>query len=183
MLPVLADMPPDMQERVVCSISAAIKYEVPANIILAIAEQEGGKPGQHVRNTNGTQDVGPMQFNAAYLATLSKYGITAEHVTGAGCYPYDLAAWRVRKHLHDDSGDLWTRASNYHSRTEKHNAIYRNSLKYKALKWANWLEKHFVTMEVEDYNIHNKATASRTPTVRQETERVTSLPRMIIPVN
>ncbi len=52
-----------------CSISAAVKYEVPANIVLAVAEKEAGKPGQWVRNTNGTHDVGPMQFNTTYLPT------------------------------------------------------------------------------------------------------------------
>ena len=41
----MMDLPPDMQERVVCSITAAIKYEIPANILLAIVEKEGGKPG------------------------------------------------------------------------------------------------------------------------------------------
>ncbi|MBK9663459.1 MAG: conjugal transfer protein TrbN, partial [Nitrosomonas sp.] len=59
----MMDLPPDMQERVVCSIAAAIKNEIPANILLAIAEKEGGKPGQWVRNNNGTYDVGVMQFN------------------------------------------------------------------------------------------------------------------------
>jgi hypothetical protein len=59
----MMDLPPDMQERVVCSITAAIKYEIPANILLAIAEKEGGKPGQWVSNSNGTHDVGSMQFN------------------------------------------------------------------------------------------------------------------------
>ena len=33
-----ADLPPQLQERVVCSISAAVKYEVPVNIVWAIAE-------------------------------------------------------------------------------------------------------------------------------------------------
>ena len=70
----MMDLPPDMQERIVCSISAAIKYEIPANILLAIAEKEGGKPGQWVKNSNGTHDVGSMQFNTAYLQDLSKYG-------------------------------------------------------------------------------------------------------------
>jgi len=37
------DLPPDQQERIVCSITAAIKYEIPANILLAVAEKEGGK--------------------------------------------------------------------------------------------------------------------------------------------
>ena len=68
-----------MQERVVCSITAAVKYEIPVNILLTIAEKEGGKPGQWVRNRNGTYDIGPLQFNAAYLKDLSKYGITAPY--------------------------------------------------------------------------------------------------------
>lgn len=74
----MMDLPPDMQERIVCSITAAVKYEIPANILLAIAEKEGGKPGQWVNNRNGTHDVGSMQFNTKYLQDLSKYGITTE---------------------------------------------------------------------------------------------------------
>ena len=142
------DLPPPIQERVVCSISAAAKYEVPANIVLAVAEKEGGKPGQWVRNTNGTHDVGPMQFNTAYLSTLARYGITADHVAAAGCYPFDLAAWRLRQHIKNDSGDLWTRAANYHSRTYIYNTTYRADLMVKAVKWADWLTVRFVTYDV-----------------------------------
>ena len=76
----MIDLPPNMQERVVCSITAAVKYEIPANILLAIAEKEGGKPGQWVRNSNGTHDVGSLQFNTRYLQDLSRYGITPDHV-------------------------------------------------------------------------------------------------------
>ena len=61
-----------------CAVSAAVKYEVPANIVLAVAEKEGGKPGQWVRNTNATYDIGSMQFNTAYIRTLARYGIGAE---------------------------------------------------------------------------------------------------------
>lgn len=136
-----------MQERVVCSITAAVKYEVPANIVLAVAEQEAGKPGQWVENTNGTQDVGPMQFNTAYLAELRKYGITAKDVAQGGCYSYDLAAWRLRGHLRNDQGDIWTRAANYHSRTPQYNAVYRASLIKRAGKWENWLVARFPTFD------------------------------------
>lgn len=148
MLPFIADLPPQLQERVVCSISAAVKYEIPANIVLAVAEKEGGKPGQWVRNTNGTHDVGPMQFNTTYLAELSRYGITANDVAMAGCFAFDLAAWRLRGHIRNDKGDLWTRAANYHSRTPRYNTVYRSDLMRRALKWANWLEAHFVTLDV-----------------------------------
>lgn len=137
----VVDLPPHIQERVVCSIAAAIKYEIPANILLAIAEKEGGKPGQWVRNSNGTHDVGSMQFNTTYLKDLSKYGITPDHLSAAGCYAFDLAAWRIRLHIKKDQGDIWTRAANYHSRTPKYNAKYRADLMTKAVKWADWLEK------------------------------------------
>lgn len=142
------DLPPQHQERIVCSISAAVKYEVPANIVLAVAEKESGKPGQWVKNSNGTHDVGPMQFNTSYLGDLARYGITANDVAAAGCYSFDLAAWRLRQHIRNDKGDLWTKAANYHSRTPKYNQVYRADLIVKAVKWADWLEARFVTYDV-----------------------------------
>jgi hypothetical protein len=142
------DLPPQLQERVVCSIAAAVKYLVPANIVLAVAEKEAGKPGQWVRNTDGTHDVGPMQFNTAYLRDLFGYGITPDDVAAAGCYAYDLAAWRLRQHIKKDRGDLWTRAANYHSRTPQYNAVYRVDLIVKAVRWADWLEARFVTVDL-----------------------------------
>jgi hypothetical protein len=142
------DLPPQLQERVMCSIAAAVKYEVAANIVLAVAEKEGGKPGQWVRNANGTADVGSMEFNTAYLRELVRYGITAQHVAAAGCYPYDLAAWWLRMHIKNDAGDLWTRAANYHSRTPQYNAIYRADLIHRAVKWADWLEARFPTHDL-----------------------------------
>jgi len=50
-----------------------------------------------------------MQFNTAYLKTLGRYGISPEDVARAGCYAYNLAAWRIRGHLIRDQGDIWTR--------------------------------------------------------------------------
>ena len=148
----VADLPPQLQERVVCSITAAVKYQIPANIVLAVAEKEAGKPGQWVRNTNGTHDVGPMQFNTAYLRDLAGYGITPDDVAAAGCYAFDLAAWRLRQHIKKDRGDLWTRAANYHSRTPQYNATYRADLLVKSRRWADWLEARFVTVEVTKAN-------------------------------
>ncbi|EEC2753742.1 conjugal transfer protein [Salmonella enterica] len=147
-VPVL-DIPPEQVERVVCSITAAIKYQIPANLMLAVAEQEGGKPGleNKNRNDNGTYDTGPMQFNTVYLKDLEKYGITAEDVSQPGCYSYDLAAWRIRGHIKNDSGDIWTKAANYHSRTPYYNQIYRNLIIPKAAKWEKWIEARFNTFD------------------------------------
>jgi hypothetical protein len=140
--------PPELQDRIICSIAAAVKYRVPANIVLAVAEKEGGRPGQWKPNRNGTYDVGSMQFNTAYLTDLAGYGITASDVATAGCYSFDLAAWRLRQHLYKDKGDLWTRAANYHSRTPQYNHVYRADLIQKASKWADWLNARFVTFDM-----------------------------------
>ena len=147
MLDFLVALGPQGQERVVCSIAAAIKYEIPANALLAVAEMEGGRPNQRVSNTNGTEDVGPLQFNTGYLQSLARYGITEADVSGAGCYPYQLAAWRLRHHIREDDGDLWTRVSNYHSRTPTYNAQYRQSLIPRAARWADWLQAHYPTKD------------------------------------
>jgi hypothetical protein len=144
----LPDLPPRFAEPIACGISAAARYEIPANVLLAVAEKEGGKAGQWVRNTNGTFDVGAMQFNTTYLKSLGRYGIRAPDVAGPGCYPFELAAWRIRRHIKTDSGDLWTRVSNYHSRTPRYNAIYRADLIKRAAKWADWISLHPQTYDV-----------------------------------
>lgn len=165
------DLTPQLEERVVCSISAAAKYQIPANIVLAVAEKEAGKPGQWVKNSNDTYDVGVMQFNTSYLSDLKKYGITAQDVAAEGCYAYDLAAWRLRKHILKDKGDLWTRAANYHSKTERYNSIYRADLKAKAATWADWLDTNFVTV---NYAVSTKA-AARAATAPQITALVSTV--------
>lgn len=139
------DIPPAQQELVSCALGAALAYDVPANILLAIAEKEAGKPGQWVRNGNGSYDVGALQFNTSYLHELKRFGISASDVAAPGCYPFRLAAWRIRGHLRNDMGDIWTRAANYHSRTPRLNARYRADLVRRASRWVIWLDTYFPT--------------------------------------
>lgn len=188
-----AYLSPYIQERIVCSIAAAIHYDVPVNIVLAVAEKEAGKPGQWVRNTNGTHDVGAMQFNTRYLKGLTaQYGITENDVAAAGCYAYDLAAWRLHGHLQKDTGDIWTRAANYHSRTPYYNAVYRADLISKAYKWAKQLNT-LLSGDVEKMNATiimlatpaTKIAKTKVPEKTKLTARVVALntiykPRQII---
>lgn len=150
MLPDLPDMPSQQQEMVVCSIAAGIAYDVPVNIVLAVAQQESGKPGQWVRNDNGTFDIGVMQFNTSYLRELEPYGISASDVAAPGCFPYQLAAWRLRGHLREGRGDIWTRAANYHSRTPRFNQRYRVQLIRRASAWEQWLGAQFPVHLVDE---------------------------------
>ncbi|MCX8657366.1 hypothetical protein J3U08_11245 [Gilliamella sp. B2894] len=137
------NLPPEMQNSVICAISAATQYEIPVNIFLAVVEQEGGKPGQYVKNKNGTYDIGPLQFNTDYIKTLAKYNITFKDVEGLNdsCYPYYLAAWRIRLHIKNDKGSLFQKVANYHSKTHKFNLIYQNNLIKRSQKWDVWLSR------------------------------------------
>lgn len=161
-----ADIPPAIYEKVVCSIAAAAKYGVPANIILAVAQREGGKPGQWVRNTNATYDVGSMQFNTSYIRTLARYGIGTADVAKAGCFSFDLAAWRIRGHIKNDRGDIWTRVANYHSRTPRYNARYRAGIMVNARQWGNWLSARFKTYDTLTVTPQTIAAVKATPATR-----------------
>lgn len=132
------------QAGILCAIAASIHYHVPADGLLAVYQAENGHSGQWVRNTNGTYDIGPMQFNTAYLATLRKYGIKPEDVQNTGqCYPFELAAWRIHAHIQNETGDLWTRIAHYHSSSPEHVAPYRARLMVYARRWRKWLEENF----------------------------------------
>ena len=132
--------------------------------------RRGRKGGGHARSMGAqyrrSHDVGTMQFNTAYLRDLAPYGITAKDVAASGCYPYDLAAWRLRGHIKNDEGDIWTRAANYHSRAPQHNATYRADLRVKAKKWADWLAARFVTIDVT-----KNATGSATTAIPRQAAR------------
>lgn len=133
--------PPDVQTRIVCSISAAQSFGLPPSVVLAVAQIEGGRPGLARRNANGTYDLGPMQLNTAWLAELRPYGVDPRWALGYGCYPYQLAAWRIRGHLLRDGGDYWTRVADYHSRTPGVNGPYRTQVIISAGRWEVWLRQ------------------------------------------
>jgi hypothetical protein len=41
-------------------------------------------------NANGTYDLGSMQLNTAWLASLARYGVPARAALATGCYSYQL---------------------------------------------------------------------------------------------
>ena len=70
----ISDLPPTIpidDARIYCSVEAVARYFLPSEPVYAVALTEGGRPGVAVENTNGTCDLEYMQFNTAYLKTLS----------------------------------------------------------------------------------------------------------------
>jgi Transglycosylase SLT domain len=128
-----------------CVIQAAIKQDVPANILLAIASKENGKNGQLVRNTNGTLDVSHFQINTAtFRQELAPYGVTLADLQWRGCYNAEVAAFLLKKRLTErGTQDFWTKAANYHSRTPRYNRVYRADLMRLSSEWANWMKQNY----------------------------------------
>jgi hypothetical protein len=170
----LITSPSAVVERVPCSLGAALRYGLPANVVLAVAEQEGGRPGQWVANSNGTFDVGTLQFNTAYLRTLARYGIGPTEAARPGCYAYHLAAWRLRRHLAHDAGDVWTRAANYHSRTPSLNAEYRAQIMPRGARWASWLKARWPNLPLAATSVVAGAAATPGPLARRASPRSTT---------
>lgn len=148
--------PSEVQARIVCSIQAAQRYGLPPAVLLAVAQIEGGRAGMARRNRNGTLDLGPMQLNTAWLATLRPYGVDPRWALAGGCYPYELAAWRIRRHLLQDRGDYWTRVANYHSRTPSQNRPYRAQVIISATRWDSWLQR-VRAAQVQQARAHERA--------------------------
>lgn len=80
-------------DALVCLEQAAARYQVPERLLWAIISKEGGKPGTQSRNTNGTLDLGPAQVNTSWLPQLTKFGITASHLTYDYCLNVGVSAW------------------------------------------------------------------------------------------
>jgi hypothetical protein len=103
---------------------------------------EGGRPGQWVRNANGTHDIGPMQINTINLGDIARQAqVTPDHVAYAltvnGCSNVAVGAWFLRRKINEAGGDIWKGVAWYHSRTpEKGNAyvnrVNRNHLRIQA---------------------------------------------------
>lgn len=135
-----------------CVLEASVRRDVPANVLLGIAQIEGGKEGMVKPNANGSFDFGRFQINSIHLKELARYGVSQDvakyYLVRDGCYSAEMAAYRLKRCLVENPGkEFWERAACYHSRTPKFNVIYREKLKPVALRWADWLSKNYQVRE------------------------------------
>lgn len=114
-----------------CVQLAADRYGLPVSLIQAILKVEGGQPGQAVSNSNGTEDLGPMQINTVWLPRLAPHGITREQLQNDRCINILVGSWILAsqfKAAKEMEGPpqrrLWWAIGSYHSRTPEHNVKY-----------------------------------------------------------
>ena len=101
-MPVLPPLP----VPVACIWQAAGYYRLPPLALVGILGVEGGRPGQAVRNTDGSEDLGPMQINSRWLPLLSRYGLTRAKILGDPCANVWAGAWILARAYARD-GDVW----------------------------------------------------------------------------
>lgn len=110
-----------------CINQAALTYQVPAKMILAVIVTEGGHLHQSHANRNGTQDLGPMQINSRWLSKLSPYGYTKTQLLNDPCANVAAGTWILSREL-ANSRSLWQGVGHYHSHTSLYSERYQLSV-------------------------------------------------------
>ncbi len=134
-----------------CVLQSAVHYEVPADVLLAIGQQEAGKDGSAVPNTNGTYDLGRAGINTIHLADLQRFGVdprvAVHYLRYDGCYNYAMAAYLLHRQLTGCRQDYWTCVANYHSVTRRYNLAYQERVRPFAARWEQYLRQHYRVKE------------------------------------
>lgn len=110
-----------------CIVRSAEQMNLPLDVLISVMYQEGGKPGQAVRNTNGTYDLGPMQVNTFWLKYFAKRGVAPEELLNNGCINVLAGAYILASEI-ANTGSLTKGIAQYHSRTKKFQDIYLNNI-------------------------------------------------------
>lgn len=124
-----------------CLGDASRRFRVPASLIRAIMDVEGGTEGRVSYNTNGSYDIGPMQINSIWLADVEKRGGSLQLLLHHRCANIHFGTWLLSRELGGidplriDTGSFWRAVGNYHSRTPEHNAAYSQKV------WLAWRKR------------------------------------------
>lgn len=110
-----------------CWESAAYRYQVPAEALVAIADIESNmNPAAFRVNKDGSSDIGLMQVNSRELPQLAKYGITRESLFDP-CLNIHIGAWILASKI-NRHGYTWSGFATYHSATPSRREAYTRKL-------------------------------------------------------
>ena len=121
-----------------CLQQASKRFRVPASLIQAIMDVEGGTSGNVSHNTNGSYDIGPMQINSIWLPEVEKRGGSLQLLLYHSCANIHFGAWLLSREMVDidptriDRAQFWRAVGNYHSHTPDLNARYAEKV------WNAW---------------------------------------------
>lgn len=113
-----------------CFSLVATLYGLPPRVLPAILRVEGGGIGTVHHNTDGSDDLGPMQINTRWLPALARYTGLPEaelrrRLLQVPCFNIAIGGAVLRTALDETGGDLLRAIGNYHSHTPALNLTYQ----------------------------------------------------------
>jgi soluble lytic murein transglycosylase-like protein len=106
-----------------CFTEAETLYGVPSWLLWSIAKVESDfRPRATNTNRNGSEDIGLMQINSAWLPTLRRHGITKAHLWDA-CTNIKVGAWVVAQNIRA-LGWNWDAIGAYNARSPEKRRRY-----------------------------------------------------------
>lgn len=118
-----------------CVAAAAQRYQIPELALLSILKQEsGGRLGIVSKNTNGSKDYGPAQFNDRSWGRYMRqnYNISLDDLTNNMCQALMAQAYALRSEwnrcIKKGKNSVWCAIAYYHSPTKKHQDRYVNGV-------------------------------------------------------
>ena len=107
-----------------CVLHAAQLQQIPPELIVTVLDVEAGQPGMVSENSNGTEDLGPMQVNTGvWLGIVADAHFGGNHkaayaaLRDNGCYNVNIGAWILKQSIKAAGGDFYEGVGMYHSRT------------------------------------------------------------------
>ena len=112
-----------------CIFAAAELHRMPPAMLVILLRVEGGRRGATSRNTNGTEDIGPMQVNTIWVRKIAEHWRATPDAAFLAlrdnfCANVEGGAWILRQALDETRGDFWTGVGIYHSHNPVHKERY-----------------------------------------------------------
>ena len=116
-----------------CMVAAAAWYHLPPRVLPSIQAVEGGRPGLISHNTDGSDDLGPMQVNSRWTPKFAQVArlpepVVRERLINDPCFNIAAAAAIMRAYVDAAHGDLLVAVGWYHSHTPERSLAYRNQV-------------------------------------------------------
>ena len=113
-----------------CMTLVAQTYALPPRVLPAIQAVEGGAVGLTHHNTDGSDDLGPMQVNTLWIPTLARLtelppDEVRDRLLTRPCFNVAAAGLILRTYLNETRGNLLRAVGNYHSHTPVLNLRYQ----------------------------------------------------------
>jgi hypothetical protein len=122
-----------------CMLATASYYHLPPRALPAILATEGGEVHVASRNTDGTEDLGPMQVNTIWVPMIARAAgqdaaQTRQRLLDEPCFNIAAAGAILRLELTAARGNLQVAIGHYHSHTPARAAAYRRRVASSAMR-------------------------------------------------